>query len=267
MAILGTARGLALATHPGPALAVTGLTALLAAGDRTGLATGSLVTAAVFTGQLGIGWSNDVLDEARDRAAGRSDKPVAAGAVSAATVRVAIAGSLVVCVVLSLACGLMSGLVHLLLGVASGWAYNLWFKRMVLSPLPYAVAFGVLPAVVTLAGADPSWPPVWVMAAGALLGVGAHLLNALPDLADDRAAGVLGLPQRLGDRVVRVLAPVILLTASVVCVLGRGPSPAGWALLAICVVLAAAAAVGRGRWPFAAAIGIALADVVLLVGA
>ena len=38
--------------------------------------------AAVFTGQLLIGWSNDYLDAERDRAVHRSDKPVAAGAVA-----------------------------------------------------------------------------------------------------------------------------------------------------------------------------------------
>ena len=43
---------------------------------------GVLVTAAVFTGQLSIGWSNDYLDAERDRAVHRSDKPVAAGAVA-----------------------------------------------------------------------------------------------------------------------------------------------------------------------------------------
>ena len=54
-------------------------------------------------------------------------------------------------------------------------------------------------------GADRAWPPAWMMATGAVLGVGAHLLNALPDLADDDATGVRGLPQRLGAGRVRVL--------------------------------------------------------------
>ena len=37
----------------------------------------ALVTAAVLCGQLSIGWSNDLVDLARDRAVGRRDKPLA----------------------------------------------------------------------------------------------------------------------------------------------------------------------------------------------
>jgi len=166
---------------------------------------------------------------------------------------------------LSLACGWASGLVHLLLGVAAGWAYNLWFKRTVLSPLPYAVAFGALPAVVTLALPSPALPAAWVVLTGALLGVGAHLLNALPDLADDEATGVRALPHRLGAGVVRWLAPVVLLAGSVVAAYGPGLDGTGLALLGACVVLAVVAVVTRGRLPFVAAVLIALVNVVSLV--
>ena len=255
------------ACHPGPTVAVTVLTALLSVALGHGLWTGALVTAAVFTGQLTIGWSNDLIDAARDRAVARDDKPLANGELSEALVRNAIGVAGIACVILSLACGWRSALVHLLLGVASGWAYNLGLKRTAWSALPYAVAFGVLPAVVSLALPAGSWPPVWMMATGAVLGVGAHLLNALPDLADDAATGVRGLPQRLGAGRVRVLAPGVLLVGSVVATLGPGGAvPAGaWVGLAVCVALAAAAVLGRGKGPFVAAIGIALVDVAVLV--
>jgi 4-hydroxybenzoate polyprenyltransferase len=244
---------------------VTLLTALLAwsVGHAPGRAL--LVTSAVLTGQLSIGWSNDLVDAARDRAVGRADKPLATGAVSERVTRIACGTALAACVALSLACGLASGLVHLLLGVASGWAYNLWFKRTVLSPLPYAVAFGALPAVVTLALPDPTLPPAWVVGTGALLGVGAHLLNALPDLADDEATGVRALPHALGADVVRWLAPAVLLLGTVVAAYGPGIDPAGWLLLGVCVALAAVAVLTRGKVPFVAAVLIALANVVALV--
>ena len=102
---------------------------------------------------------------------------------------------------------------------------------------------------------------------GALLGVGAHLLNALPDLADDEATGVRGLPQRLGAARVRLLAPLILLAGSVVAVAGpAGGVPGwGWAVLAGCTLLAVVATTGRGKVPFAAAVAIAAVDVVTLV--
>lgn len=267
-----TARGLVRACHPGPTLAVTVFTALLAWSAGHTPASGVLVTAAVLAGQLSIGWSNDLVDVRRDRAVGRPDKPVAAGEVSEAAVRVACGTAVVACVVLSFACGWRAALVHLLLGVASGWAYNLWFKRTVLSPLPYAVAFAALPAVVTLALPSPAWPPAWVLLTGALLGVGAHLLNVLPDLADDEATGVRGLPHRLGARVVRWLAPAVLLAGSVVAAYGPGVGSGsgsldatGLALLLGCAALAVVAVVARGRLPFVAAVLIALANVVSLV--
>ncbi len=260
-------RSLVRACHPGPTAAVTALTALLAAGAGHSLGTGALVTAAVGTGQLTIGWSNDLVDAARDRAVGRPDKPVARGEVSERVVRAAVGVAGVLCVALSLACGLASASVHLLLGVASGWAYNLGLKRTAWSAAPYAVAFGALPAVVTLALPTPVWPAPWVMVAGALLGVGAHLLNALPDLADDEQTGVRGLPHRLGADVVRRLAPVVLTAASAVALAGPPgrPSPWAWAVFGLCLVLAAVALTARGKAPFAAAVGIAALDVVALV--
>ena len=255
------------ACHPGPTAAVTTLTALLAVATGHGLRSGALVTAAVGAGQLTIGWSNDLIDAGRDRAVGREDKPVARGEVSPAAVRRALAVAGTLCVVLSLACGLLSAAVHLVLGVASGWAYNLGLKRTVWSPVPYAVAFGALPAVVTLALPDPVWPPVWMVAVGALLGVGAHFLNALPDFDDDAQTGVRGLPHRLGAAVVRWLAPAVLTAASAVTVFGPAALPSAWvwAGLGLCLALAVVAMAGRGRAPFAAAVGIAAVDVASLV--
>ena len=104
-----------------------------------------------------------------------------------------------------------------------------------------------------------------MLVTGALLGVGAHLLNALPDLADDEATGVRGLPHRLGEPVVRWLAPAVLLAGSVVAAFGPGLDATGLGLLAACVALAVVAVVGRGRLPFVAAVLIALANVVSLV--
>ena len=265
MSTVGAIRGLALSCHPGPTVAVTAFTALLAASAGHTLPRGLLVTAAVFAGQLSIGWSNDLIDASRDRAVSRPDKPIARGDVTEGTVRLATISALAACVVLSLACGIAAGTVHLVLGVASGWAYNLWFKRTALSPLPYAVAFAILPAVVTLALPTPEWPPWWVMVTGGLLGVGAHFLNALPDLADDAETGVHGLPHRLGAPVVRVVAPAVLLAGSVVAAVGPGLDPTSAILLAGCTVLAAVAVTAKGRVPFLAAIGIALLNVVSLV--
>jgi 4-hydroxybenzoate polyprenyltransferase len=224
------------------------------------------VTLAVLAGQLTIGWVNDLVDAGRDRAVGRTDKPLATGTVGSRTVVLALALAGVACVALSLVAGWRSGVVHLLLVVGSAQAYNLGVKAMALSWVPYAVAFGSLPAVASLAGDHPVVAPWWAIAAGASLGVGAHLLNALPDLADDARTGVRGLPHRLGERRARPLAAGLLLVASLAAVLGPGAPPAwAWAALGLVVVLAGYAVLGRGRGPFWAATGIALLDVVLLV--
>jgi 4-hydroxybenzoate polyprenyltransferase len=187
--------------------------------------------------------------------------------VSEAAVRGAVVVALIACIALSLAVGLRAAAVHLALLVGSGWAYNLGLKRTRWSAAAYAVAFGSLPAVVTLALPRPVLPPPWMVAVGALLGVGAHLLNALPDLADDALTGVHGLPHRLGARRVRVLAPLVLVVASVVTVLGPGApaSPWPWTALGGCVLLGVVATSSRGRAPFVAAVAIALVDVATLV--
>lgn len=251
----GAAVGLVRACHPLPTLAVTILTALIAAAAAAPPGAGLLVVAAVLTGQLVIGWSNDRIDVARDRAAGRADKPLAGGALSTRTVDAAIALAAVLTLVLSLATGWRPGLLHVVAVVGGGLAYNAGLKSTVASWLPYAAAFGALPAVVWLAAAGerPEW---WLPAVGALLGIGAHLLNVLPDLDDDARTGVRGLPHVLGARGSRVLAGSVLLAAVVVVALGPDGrvGAADVALLAVGAALAVVAAAAHGRWPFRAAL-------------
>ncbi|MFG2820424.1 UbiA family prenyltransferase [Kitasatospora sp. NPDC048365] len=247
---------------------MTVLAGVLAAAVGRGAAGTALVVAAVGAGQLSVGWSNDWIDVARDRTAGRVDKPLAVGELPPRSVAVAAGCALVLCVLLSLASGLLAGSAHLV-GVAAGWAYNVRLKRTVLSWLPYALAFGLLPAFVVLGLPGGPRPPGWVLGAGALLGAGAHFANVLPDLDEDRAAGVLGLPQRLGRVASGVVAAVLLTAATVVLAVGPPgpPGPAAWAALAVTVPLALAAVVApRSRLPFVAAILAAAVDVALLVG-
>ncbi len=249
--------------HPGPALAVTVLAALLATALEMSPARVALVTAAVLCGQLSIGWSNDLVDLARDRSTHRDDKPLATGEGSVQAVRLACAVALAATVVLSLAVGVAAGLVHLAC-VACGWAYNLGLKSTAWSWLPYAAAFGGLTYVVALA--DGSLPPWWWPVGAGLLGIGAHLVNVLPDVEDDLATGVRGLPHRLGPRLIAPAAALVLGVASVVVLVGASPSSTaaaavGLVVLALCGLVVA----GRGRVPFLAAVAIALVDAVLLV--
>ncbi|TGN66039.1 hypothetical protein EXE59_20350 [Nocardioides eburneiflavus] len=256
-------RTLVAASHPGPALAVTVLAGLLALAQGLSPATGALVVAAMLAGQLTVGWSNDLVDRTRDRAAGRTDKPLAVDGAPVAVVRLACALAVAACVGLSLALGTAAGLVHLAC-VASAWTYNLGLKATIWSWLPYALSFGGLTAVVTLA--DGQVPPWWWPVGAALLGVAAHLLNVLPDLAGDAATGVRGLPHRLGARRIAPVAAAVLAAASAVVLVGAAPPPAV-TVAAVVVVLGLDAVVvaGRGRAPFAAAVAVALVDALLLV--
>ena len=257
------ARGLVGAAHAGPAVAVTVLAGLLAVAQDLPTGRGLLVVAAVLAGQLSVGWSNDLIDLGRDRTAGRSDKPLATGEVPVSLVRASCAVAVVCCVALSFASGAAAGLVHLTC-VAAAWAYNLGIKSTLWSWAPYAVAFGLLTVFVALAGdaAAPWWWPV----GAALLGVGAHLLNVLPDLDDDAATGVRGLPHVLGPRRIAPVAATVLVTATVVVLVGAAPATLVVApAAAVVLVLALVVVAGHGRRPFAAAIGIALVDAALLV--
>jgi 4-hydroxybenzoate polyprenyltransferase len=210
-----------------PSLAVGALTAGLAALAGLPLDRAVLVTAAVFTGQLSIGWSNDYLDAERDQAVARSDKPVVAGELTPRAAAIAAVVALLVTFALSAALGWPGGAA--VVGTAAcGWAYNLGLKANALSWLPYAVGFGLLPAVVTLSDTPPRWPAAWALTAAALLGVAGHLANALPDLRGDDATGVWGLPHWLGAKATALAGAGILLVASAVILFGANGQSVWW---------------------------------------
>jgi 4-hydroxybenzoate polyprenyltransferase len=249
------------ACHPEPTLLVSLVAAALAASvhARTGW-----VFAAFLAGQLCTGWTNDWRDRERDLAVGRADKPVE---LPRAVVGRAAVVAAVLCVPLSLAMGTRAGLWHLV-AVASAAAYNLGLKSTLLSWAPYALSFGLVPSIVTLGVG--TWAPAWATGAGALLGVGAHLANTLPDLEDDVATGVRGLPHRLGRPVSEALAAVLLLAATALLALGPGRpgARAAVALVAAAVVTAAGLVVARrpgSRAAFRAALVVAGVGVALLL--
>ena len=243
-------RALALSCHPLPSVAVTMLGAGLAALAGLSVGRAVLVTAVVFTGQLSIGWSNDYLDAERDRAVHRSDKPVAVGAVAPRVAGIAAVVALIVTIALSAALGWPGGAAALVI-VLCGWLYNLGLKGTVLSWLPYAIAFGMLPAVATMSASPSRWPAAWALSAGALLGVAAHLANVLPDLREDVATGIRGLPHRLGARATALTAAATLLAASGAILFGPGGRAGlwGWVGFLAAVLVAGVAATAAYRDP------------------
>jgi 4-hydroxybenzoate polyprenyltransferase len=262
---------LARSCHPVPTTAVTLLAAGLAVVAGRGAAGTVLVALAVLSGQLSIGWSNDALDARRDEAAGRLDKPAARGAVSARVLWLAAGLALAACMPLSLASGALAGCLHLA-GVAAGWAYNLGLKSTVVSWLPFALAFGLLPGFVWLGLPGEPWPPWWVSVGCALLGVGAHLANVLPDREDDLGAGVDGAAHRLDEPTARAVMAALFVAAVATVVLGPPGSPSWWGWAGLAVTGAAAIVVWRrhsarhDRTAFVVAIGVAVLALALLAG-
>jgi len=262
------------ASHPLPGAAVTVVAALLSigAGVRPLAAVG--VTATIAASQFAVGWANDAIDAPRDARVGRSDKPVATGAVTRRAAGTAAVVAAVACLALAVAtaAGADRPWVFLVawLGLGSALSYDWPLKSTVLSPLPYAVSFACLPAFVVLVAGHSV--PAWLVLAGGLLGFGAHFANVVPDMADDEATGVRGLPHRLGaDGALAVSAGALLAVTALLIFGPPGPPRAfGAAAGAVAVVvLLLGAFVGRRsaarHWAFRGVIGVALVDVVLLI--
>lgn len=228
-------------THPGPSLAVSVIVVLL--GFAAGLEPwrAILLGCAVLAGQASVGLGNDWLDAGRDRAVGRTDKPVAMGRVSERAVAVASAATGVLGLALTVPLGWAALAAHAGF-IACGWAYNAGLKSTPVSVLPYLVGFGILPLVVTLSLTPPALPAWWAPVSGALLGVAAHFANALPDLADDAATGVRGLPHRLGPRASGLTTSAAFAAASAVVAFGPGTALEPWRVALLAAGLAVATA-------------------------
>ena len=189
-------RALAKASHFGPTLIVTAISWFFAAhywweGPAYVIAFG------VFTGQLVVGWSNDLYDYADDLKHNRLNKPLVAGTITPGYLmkwlRFMVPFSFVANLLGPL--GLKGGMVYMF-GIAMGVAYNFYFKFNVFSWLPFALAFAALPSCIAIS--KDITPPVWMWLGGALLGSAAHFINVLKDIDQDRASGIGGAPQRIG---------------------------------------------------------------------
>ena len=189
-------RGLLKASHFGPTLLVTAIS--------FGFATyywwegpAFVIAFGVFTGQLVVGWSNDLYDYEDDLRHNRLNKPLVAQTISKETLqkwlRFMVPFSFIANLLGPL--GIKGGLVYML-GIACGVAYNFYFKFSPLSPLPYAIAFAALPSCIAIS--KDITPPTWMWLGGALLGMAAHFINVIKDMKEDQISQIGGLPQRLG---------------------------------------------------------------------
>ena len=169
----------------------------------------------VFTGQLVVGWSNDLYDLADDQRHQRKNKPLVSGLISELYLRKWLIFMVPVSFVANIVgpLGFKGGLVYWL-GIGCGVAYNFYFKFNVFSPLPYAVAFAALPSCVAMSKSIT--PPLWMWLGGAILGCAAHFINVIKDMDQDRESAIRGLPQRIGKSGSIVVALVLIAIAAAI---------------------------------------------------
>ena len=201
-------RGLLKASHFGPTLIVTAISWFFAAhywweGPAYVIAFG------VFTGQLVVGWSNDLYDYKDDLMHNRQNKPLVSGVISQSYLKRWLTFMVPFSFVANLLgpLGFKGGLVYMF-GISMGVAYNFYFKFNVFSWLPYALAFAALPSCIAIS--KDVTPPVWMWLGGALLGSAAHFINVIKDMDQDRASGIGGAPQRIGKRNSIVVAGLLI---------------------------------------------------------
>ena len=201
-------KGLLKASHFGPTLLVTAIS--------FGFATyywwegpAYVIAFGVFTGQLVVGWSNDLYDYEDDLKHNRQNKPLVSGVITREFLQRCLRLMVPFSFIANLGgpLGLNGGLVYML-GVAFGVAYNFYFKFSFLSPLPFAIAFAALPSCIAIS--KNIMPPTWMWAGGALFGMAAHFINVIKDMKADQISEIKGLPQLLGTRKSIVSAALLI---------------------------------------------------------
>ena len=219
--------------HPAPAGAVVLLSAALGAilSTQAGLPLDErwlLVILSVAGSQIFTGATNDIADRERDATA-RPEKPLPAGGLSlSGALWVASAG-----LALQLVTSWRLGGLPLALGAAasgSALAYNLALSRTPLSPLPYLVSFGLLPAWIAAGIGVPLERVLPAIPLLAPFAIAAHLANTLRDFEVDAAGGSRSLAQVLGRDASQRLAVGLALAVGLgfgVALLagGRGTAP------------------------------------------
>ena len=198
-------RGWLVLPHAVPIMFVllaTAAFAFIATGGHPGAANLASLMVAMLGAQLAIGATNEIVDVDLDRVS-KPYKPIPAGLVSTRGAYTVVATGLVLMVAGSLRFSLLAG-VLCGLGTGIGIAYSIWFKRTILSWLPYILAIPLLPIWVWVALADPPVAMVllYPIAIPALIAV--HIAQSIPDHDGDRSAGVHNLTVALGERRARI---------------------------------------------------------------
>ena len=190
--------GLLKASHFGPTLLVVAITCILSL-TQFSIRDSIFIAFAILLGQFVVGWSNDLIDFPRDKAAGRIKKPLVAGTITEEALRISLGIALPSALIVSLLSPLgVSGTAIHFIGLLSATAYNFKLKSTLLSVVPYIVSFGALPWAIYVASGNT--PPTWIVLGFILFASAFHFLNVIKDLEADIDQKVMGLPQVLGQK-------------------------------------------------------------------
>jgi 4-hydroxybenzoate polyprenyltransferase len=190
--------GLLKASHFGPTLLVVAITCILSL-TQFSIRDSIFIAFAILLGQFVVGWSNDLIDFPRDKAAGRIKKPLVAGTITEEALRISLGIALPSALIVSLMSPLgVSGTAIHFIGLLSATAYNFKLKSTLLSVVPYIVSFGALPWAIYVASGNT--PPTWIVLGFILFASAFHFLNVIKDLEADIDQKVMGLPQVLGQK-------------------------------------------------------------------
>jgi 4-hydroxybenzoate polyprenyltransferase len=203
-------KGLRQASHFGPTLIVTAIA--FAFGTYYWWEGPAYVIAfTVATGQLVVGWSNDLYDFQDDLKHNRTNKPLVSGLITQQYLQKWLRFMVPFSFFANLfgPLGFRGGMVYML-GIACGVGYNFYFKFSPLSPLPYAIAFAALPSSIAIS--KDITPPIWMWLGGAFFGMAAHFINVIKDMEQDQVSGIKGLPQRLGTMKSIAVAAALIAT-------------------------------------------------------
>ena len=190
--------GLLKASHFGPTMLVVTITCILSL-TQFSIRDSIFIAFAILLGQFVVGWSNDLIDFPRDKAAGRIKKPLVAGTITEEALRISLGIALPSALIVSLMSPLgVSGTAIHFIGLLSATAYNFKLKSTLLSVVPYIVSFGALPWAIYVAAGNT--PPTWIVFGFILFASAFHFLNVIKDLEADIDQKVMGLPQVLGRK-------------------------------------------------------------------
>ena len=202
------------AAHIAPGLVVTGISFALSA-QISSIDHSVFFALTILTGQFIVGWSNDLIDMASDKKSNRFEKPLVSGAVKKQTLHFFLVGDLVLlfCFTFFGPIGIMAGLLHCS-AVLAALIYNYRLKNSILSFLPYAYAFGLLPATVYISAHHHI--QYWMVIIGISFGIGSHFANVLKDWETDAKNGYGGAPQKVGVFYSKVISAISFCAGSLV---------------------------------------------------